>query len=113
MKTSVGCYQKNACYRFKIVWVLLLGAFLFTSCASKTYKALFYDYELVDRHKLYFVDRVYDSHISYSEIQHLPEPVKQYAIVSGLLGNERVTELFFDYKGQVQSSDFNIRFKKG
>jgi hypothetical protein len=87
--------------------------FFFTSCAPKTYKALFYDYELVDRHKLYFVDRVYDSHISYSEIQHLPEPVKQYAIVSGLLDNERVTELFFDYKGQVQSSDFNIRFKKG
>ena len=85
---------------------------LSTSCAPKTYKALFYDYELVDRHKLYFVDRVYDSHISYSEIQHLPEPVKQYAIVSGLLDNERVTELFFDYKGQVQSSDFNIRFKK-
>jgi len=86
---------------------------LSTSCAPKTYKALFYDYELVDWDEIRVGDRVYYTHMQYSEIQNLPAPVKRYAIVSGMVGNERVTELFFDYKGQVQSSDFNIRFKKG
>lgn len=86
---------------------------LSTSCAPKTYKALFYDYELVDWDEIRVGDWVYYTHMQYSEIQNLPAPVKRYAIVSGMVGNERVTELFFDYKGQVQSSDFNIRFKKG
>jgi hypothetical protein len=110
MKTPVVNHQKNACCRFQIVWVL--SALLFTSCNPKTYNALFYDYQLVDCDKMRFGNRYYNSHISYSEIQNLPEPVKQYAIVSGLLDNERITELFFSYKGQIQTSEFNIRMKK-
>lgn len=61
--------------------------FFFTSCAPKTYKALFYDYELVDRHKLYFVDRVYEATgNSFPRIEFASALHKKGSISARLLG---------------------------
>jgi len=42
----------------------------------------------------------------------LPEPVKHYAIKSGLVNSERITEMFFDYKGTVRTSGYMANMRK-
>jgi hypothetical protein len=99
-------------FRQQLFFLSLAALLLLSSCAPKVYKPLFYDYKLLDTLVLEFGDRIYNARISYDEIQNLPEPVKRYAIVSGLLNNQRITELFFDYKGLLYSSDYKVRLQK-
>lgn len=96
----------------KIVIVLPMVLLLFGSCAPHNYKTLFYNYIIVDSLTFKQGDRLYNSHISYDEIQNLPEPVKHYAIKSGLVNSERITEMFFDYKGTVRTSGYMANMRK-
>lgn len=105
--------MKNQTTKIKTA-LLFLIVILFTACNTSkyginyAYKSLFYNYILTNNKYFTFDGVEYCFFVEYSEIQNQPQPLKNYLIKCNLLGNERITEMFFDYKGRIKPDGFAV-----